>query len=166
VLKQRRGDALLWEVAVASWAEFEAAAPTLAATGRALLYQFGAGLAFLATTRADGGPRLHQICPTVFEGQLYAFITSSPKRRDLLRDGRYALHTFLGDSDEEFMLLGRASVEDDSALYAAVASALQATGVRQEHDDLLFTFEIVRAFHSGYKGSSAAPDPPVRSRWP
>jgi hypothetical protein len=150
-------------MAMASWAEFEAAAPALAASGRALLYQYGAGLAFLATTRADGGPRLHPICPTVYEGQLYAFITNSPKRRDLLRDGRYALHTFLGEASDEFMLLGRANVEDHSALYETVAAALQATGVRQEHDDLLFSFAIERAFYSP-TGSST--EPPVRSTWP
>ena len=37
-----------------TWAEFAHARPELAEAGRRLLYQFGVGLAFLATVRADG----------------------------------------------------------------------------------------------------------------
>jgi len=43
------------------WNEFVAAAPELAATGEDLLFQFGVGLAFLATVRRGGGPRLHPV---------------------------------------------------------------------------------------------------------
>jgi hypothetical protein len=45
-----------------TWAEFAHARPELAEAGRRLLYQFGVGLGFLATVRADGGPRLHPMC--------------------------------------------------------------------------------------------------------
>jgi hypothetical protein len=48
---------------VLSWAEFAHARPDLGDADRRLLYQFGVGLAFLATVRADGGPRLHPMCP-------------------------------------------------------------------------------------------------------
>jgi hypothetical protein len=41
---------------VLSWAEFQRLRPDLAEAGRRLLYQFGVGLGFLATVRADGGP--------------------------------------------------------------------------------------------------------------
>jgi hypothetical protein len=44
------------------WADFQRVRPDLAEAGRRLLYQFGVGLAFLATVRADGGPRLHPRC--------------------------------------------------------------------------------------------------------
>jgi hypothetical protein len=37
-----------------TWKDFAAAAPELAGAGRALLNQFGVGLAFLATLRRDG----------------------------------------------------------------------------------------------------------------
>ena len=43
-----------------TWNEFASAAPELAAAGRTLINQFQVGLAFLATVRKDGGPRLHQ----------------------------------------------------------------------------------------------------------
>src|SRR5215510_2111058 len=71
-----------------SWSEFEAREPEMAAAGKKLLYQFGVGLAFLATVRKDGAPRLHPICPTVVDGDLYALILPvSPKCGDLKRDG-------------------------------------------------------------------------------
>lgn len=46
-----------------TWAELSAAAPALAQVGHRLLTQFGVGLAFLATVRRDGGPRMHPVCP-------------------------------------------------------------------------------------------------------
>jgi hypothetical protein len=47
---------------MARWADLENEAPAIAEKGHALLYQYGIGLAFLATIRGDGGPRLHPIC--------------------------------------------------------------------------------------------------------
>lgn len=93
-----------------SWSDFKVQQPELAGQGAGLLYHFGVGLAFLGTVRADGGPRLHPICPLLTEAGLYAFIVPSPKRADLYRDGRYALHTFpLEDNEDAFCLSGIAS---------------------------------------------------------
>jgi hypothetical protein len=94
---------------VISWSDFKAQQPELGRAGADLLYHFGVGLAFLATIRADGGPRLHPICPLVTEAGLYAFIVPSPKQRDLHRDGRYAMHSFpLEDNEDAFYLSGAA----------------------------------------------------------
>ena len=95
------------------WSEFEAREPELAATSRRLLYPIGPtgpGLGVLATTRADGGPRVHPVCPALAEGGLYVFVMpASPKRRDLERDGRYALHGYPAEKDDEsFYCSGRA----------------------------------------------------------
>ena len=74
-----------------SWQGFAAAAPELAELGRGLLTQFGVSLGFLATVRRDGAPRLHPVCPVISDERLFVLITpESPKRNDLLRDGRYA----------------------------------------------------------------------------
>jgi len=95
---------------VISWSDFKARQPELARSGAALLYHFGVGLAFLATVRADGGPRLHPMCPLLTETGLYGFIVPSPKQRDLHRDGRYAMHSFpLEDNENAFYLSGVAS---------------------------------------------------------
>ena len=39
------------------WGRLRLEQADLAVAGRALLYQFGVGLAFLGTVRPDGGPR-------------------------------------------------------------------------------------------------------------
>ena len=74
------------------------------------------GVAFLGTTRRDGAPRVHPIAPQFVGEGLFAFITPSPKRDDLLRDGRYALHSYPRPTDEDaFYITGRAQlvVEED-----------------------------------------------------
>jgi len=148
-----------------TWAEFAAQAPELAEHGRRLLYQHGPGLAFLATVRRDGAPRLHPICPTIVDGGLYALIGASPKRGDLVRDGRYALHAHQGDqSDDEFFLAGRARRLDDAALREAVFAALTSTGVQPGAEDSLFEFRIERALHAAY--ASRGQWPPARTIWP
>ena len=77
---------------MASWSQFVTAAPLLAARVRALFEQHGQGLGYLATVRADGGPRVHPVVPVITDEGLFCFVVRSPKRRDLERDGRYALH--------------------------------------------------------------------------
>ena len=95
---------------VVRWAQFETQRPDLAEAGRAMLYQYGVGLAFLGTVRADGGPRLHPMCPLLMDGGLYAFLIQSPKRDDLHRDPRYAIHTFPCDDNEDaFYIAGSAA---------------------------------------------------------
>jgi hypothetical protein len=115
------------------WSEFARQEPALAADGERVLLLHPtpdapaqAGLAYLATVRADGGPRIHPIAPVLYAGRLYAFVLrASPKCRDLLANGHYALHAFpypLGDfSAEEFTVSGRARHVEDDALRAAVA---------------------------------------------
>src|SRR3954449_13600231 len=94
---------------MASWPEFAAARPGLASAIRALVHQYGPGLGYLATVRSDGGPRVHPVSPVITHDALYCFIVDSPKRRDLERDGRYALHAYPAqDSDDEAYLSGRA----------------------------------------------------------
>ena len=96
------------------WSEFADQSPDLAEAGRAMFYQYGPGLGFLATVRPDGGPRLHPVCPIVGNGGLYLALVPSRKSRDLLRDPRFALHAMLPEEvDDEFVVTGRA-VEVDS----------------------------------------------------
>ena len=92
------------------WAEFEAAAPEIAAEGRRLLYARGDGEALLVTVRGAELPRVHPINVGVVDGGLYAFLLPSPKRTDLERDGRFALHTHQDPAaPDEFSVRGRAT---------------------------------------------------------
>jgi hypothetical protein len=95
----------------------------LADAGRALFYQFGVGLAFLATIRPDGGPRVHPVCPYLTDDELYMFVSPSLKRNDLHRDGRYALHSYpCPDSEDAFYVFGNASVMEPGADESAARS--------------------------------------------
>lgn len=105
-----------------TWHEFASQQPELARQGAGLLYHFGVGLAFLSTVRADGGPRLHPMCPVLTEAGLYAFIVPSPKQRDLHRDGRYAMHSFpLEDNEDAFYVTGTASHVPDRQVRSQLA---------------------------------------------
>jgi hypothetical protein len=106
-----------------TWKEFAAAEPDLADVGRSLLFQFKVGLAFLATVRKDGAPRLHPVCPVLSSGCLFVLIIpTSPKWHDLLRDGRYALQTFPQPKpgSDEFYIAGKAAGVDDPAVRATI----------------------------------------------
>ena len=111
-----------------SWSDFTAAEPSLAAGIRALLQQYGPGMAYLATVRADGGPRVHPVSPVITDEGLYCFVVDSPKRRDLERDGRYALHSYPPEeNDDEAVLTGRARRVRDPLVIARLADALRAS---------------------------------------
>ena len=52
---------------MATWREFTEQAPQMSAAGFKLLEQ---GIAYLATLRKDGSPRLHPVCPVLAGGGL------------------------------------------------------------------------------------------------
>lgn len=109
---------------MATWQQFAQDAPDVAAAAATLLTVPGTGFGYLATVDAGGAPRIHSIMPVWAAGAMFAFIGPSPKLRDLLRDGRYALHsTGSEDVDDELMVVGRATVRDDAALREAATAA-------------------------------------------
>lgn len=145
----------------ASWGQFAAARSDMAAVGEALLARHG--IAYLATVRADGSPRLHPVCPFIIDGRLYvATPATSPKVRDQLRDARYALHMLPGADDAECMLRGEARHITEDAERAAV----QAGGPSfLRPDDHYFEYLIREAMtarweHVGQPGTYA-----VREWW-
>jgi hypothetical protein len=106
-----------------TWTEFQRQQPALADAGRRQFYHFGIGLAFLATVRPDGAPRVHPVCPVISEAGLHLLIMAGPKHRDLRRDGRYALHSEACPpprQDDGFALAGRATEVTEAALREAV----------------------------------------------
>ena len=113
-----------------------------------MLYQHGVGLAFLATVRPDGRPRLHPICPLIADEGLFAFIVPSPKQGDLRRSGAYALHSFPCPTNEDaFYVSGQAALVADAerrdALARQFVAEREALGVvPPSADDALFEFDI------------------------
>jgi hypothetical protein len=106
-----------------TWTQFTQQQPALAETGRGQFYQHGLGLGFLATVRADGGPRVHPVCPVISAAGLHVLILPGPKRADLRRDGRYSLHSETYPpprEDDGFAVSGRAAETSDRAAWNTV----------------------------------------------
>ncbi len=100
------------------WEQFEAAAPELAAVGKAQFEQ--SGVALIGTLRKDGSPRISCVEPCILDGDLYlGMMWQSYKALDLLHDPRLVLHnticTSTGD-EVEFSLRGRAIEIRDSEM--------------------------------------------------
>ncbi|MEZ4674838.1 MAG: hypothetical protein R2932_11420 [Caldilineaceae bacterium] len=130
-----------------TWQEFAQQAPALANFGKE---RFGGGVAYLATVRADGGPRVHPVTPIIGE-QLFLFMEpTSPKGKDLQRDGRYTLHCAVENSSGgsgEFYVRGIGTLTNDLALRAqAVATASYTPQDRY----ILFVLSIDFAFMNCY----------------
>lgn len=126
-----------------SWGAFRGAIPELSAQVRALFEQYGRAFGYLATVRRDGGPRVHPVSPVITDDGLYCFVLASPKRRDLERDGRYALHAYPAEqSDDEAYLAGQAVPVADEEQRAGLA---QAHGADDASDWRLFELTIAVA---------------------
>ena len=169
---------------MATWAEFEAPAPDLAAAaaerwpGIVALHRGGpvpAGeppfaIAYLATVRPDGSPRLDPFCPILADGRLCAAIPRrSPKGDDLRRDPRCVIHALPGPADDELCLRARGEEVSGEPFRAAVHAVAVASGVggmaQTTARDPLFSFDLrqVDVGHwvdVGQPGTHA-----VRRRW-
>ena len=144
---------------MASWGEFAKADPELAAFG-AERFQ-STEVAYLATVRRDGSPRVHPCTPIIGQQRLLLFMEpTSPKGHDLRRDGRYALHSTVNDASGqsgEFSASGRATPVDDPAIRAL---AVQAANYEPADRYVLFELNVERALSTVYENGQ-----PVRKRW-
>lgn len=133
---------------MATWEALEGVHPL---AGRARREWAEMPVAHLATVRRDGSPRVHPVCPHIAEGRLYVVVGStSPKRFDLARDGRYALHTLEfgepGPDFDEFEFNVEGSARRVSNEEAATWAAVRAVCFYEFPDeDWLFELEIERA---------------------
>jgi hypothetical protein len=135
-----------------TWKEFAEADPALAEAGSHQLFQFGVGLAFLATIRRDGSPRLHPVCPVLSDSHLYILVLpNSPKRWDLQRDGRYSLQAFPQDrpDSDEFYLSGIAQLVNDTEKKSAVLADAKH---HASADEIPFELLIERAMLTTWQG--------------
>ena len=148
-----------------TWSAFASAAPELASVGRSLLFQFKVGLAFLATIRSDGAPRLHPVCPVLSNDRLFVLVTpTSPKRGDLLRDGRYAMQSFPQPKpgSDEFYVAGKAMVVDDDAVRAVILRDAQHMA---DASETAFELFIDRVMLTRWENVLTPQMHPVRTRW-
>ena len=125
---------------MATWEDFEEAAPDLAASGIRMFEQSGA--AYLVTMRKDGGPLVSPMVPVIAQGRLFVVIPQvAHDDLDLRRNARYALHAMPGLNDEEFTVNGRAMIVEDAATREF---ASQAAGFTIHDKDQVFELHIAR----------------------
>lgn len=149
-----------------TWKEFAAHTPDLATLGRAQLFQFGSvGLAFLATVRRDGAPRLHPVCPVISADRLFVLVPpTSPKRGDLVRDGRYALQPFPQPKpgSDEFYVTGKAVLIDDGATRAAIFRDAKHMA---DESETAFELLIDRVMHTRWENVLTPQMRPIQQKW-
>jgi len=140
-----------------SWGEFERADPELSAFGRARL---AGTVAFLATLRADGGPRVHPVSLWFAADRcLVRMYPSSPKVRDLERNDRYAVHSLITDDEGtagEFAMRGAARGLADPDVLGLVNA-----GKNDPERYVVFELDVGDAIGTTYMGEET-----VRRRFP
>ena len=143
-----------------SWADFGKEAPHLEAFGRRRLER---RIAYLATIRADGSPRVHPVSPFIGGGCLVVYMEpTSLKLADLRRDGRYALHGAVEDNEGgegEFYVTGRAEEITDAPRRVAAVGWAEAVGYDPVDRHVFFEFKL------GYVLATTYDEGPKRERW-
>ena len=142
-----------------SWKDLQDSDTELADFGRR---RFASEVAFLATVRKDGSPRVHPVTPILAEDRMFVFMEpSSPKGHDLQREGRYALHCSVADSggDEgEFFVSGTAELIEDQTIRNL---AVHRAGYDVAGHYVLFEMKVDAAFSTVYSDDGE----PIRRRW-
>ena len=141
-----------------SWKFLEDQQPVLAKFG---VERLNGKVAYLATIRKDGSPRLHPMTPIIGEGHLFVFMEpTSPKGHDLQRDGRYTIHCSVSDTSGasgEFIVAGQARLIDDLEVRALAARLSSYTPADRY---ILFEFDVTSAASTIYSEGQ-----PVRQNW-
>lgn len=141
-----------------SWQLLEDQQPELAAFG---VERLNGKVAYLATVRRDGSPRVHPMTPIIGKGRLFVFMEpTSPKGHDLQRDSRYAIHGAVSDNSGvsgEFFVTGRAHLVSNPEVRAL---AVQLASYVPAERYILFEFDV------GSAGSTVYTDQgPERCFW-
>ena len=166
---------------MATWHEFESGAPEMAAAAAMLWPGITAlgrlalpgtpcfPIAFLATARPDGSPRLAASSwPTA--GCWRPSPCSSPKGNDLRREPRCAIHALPGPEDDELSIRAHArEAGNDPGLRAALLAVVIRSGVggiiETVLNDPIFEFNILRVDTARWLDIGQPGTRPVRQTW-
>ena len=143
------------------WQQFAEATPELATFGRRQLER---RIAYLATLRADGSPRVHPVSPFFADDHLFVYMEpTSPKRHDLRRDQRFALHCTVEDNsggDGEFLINGVAREVTDHEMRRRAFEGAAASGYSPQERYIVFELGITSATATIYEAGEAK-----RAKW-
>ena len=146
---------------MATWSEFSADSPEMASFGKQRLER---RIAYLATIRPDGSPRVHPVSPFIAKGHLFVYMEpTSPKGDDLRRDARYAMHSAVEDNSGgqgEFLIRGRAVEITDTESRKEAFEQARNMGYSPQERHILFELRIAEVLATVYEG-----DRPKRTRW-
>jgi Pyridoxamine 5'-phosphate oxidase len=138
-------------MALATWAEFADTDPEFARFGEKRLSQ---PVAYLATIRSNGAPRLHPVSVHIADGLCFVYMEpTSLKAADLKRDDRFALHCAVEDSNGgngEFGIRGSAFLIEDTNARTLLFAAASAHGFHPKDRYVLFELKIETAFSTIY----------------
>lgn len=141
-----------------TWQHFVMQAPALAEVCATSMH---GQVAYLATTRNDGAPRVHPVTPIIGGGHLFIFMEpTSPKAYDLRRDPRFSLHNGVRDTSGEggeVSLSGTARLVTDTDLRTV---AVQHTPYEPAERYVLFVCTPERVMVSTYGADGVH-----RQRW-
>lgn len=144
-----------------NWAQFAAVAPALASFGKQRLEK---RIAYFATIRPDGSPRVHPVSPFLAEDHLFVYMEpTSPKGHDLRRDARYCMHCAVEDNSGgqgEFLIRGQAAEVKDSKTREQAFDVARAIGYNPQERYILLELRIDEATMTVYQEGE-----PKRRRW-
>lgn len=144
-----------------AWSRFASATSDLAAFGKQRLE---GRIAYLATIRPDGAPRVHPVSPFLSRDRLFVYMEpTSPKVLDMRRDARYAMHCGVEDNSGgqgEFFVRGRAVEAGDAETRGDAFEDARRMGYRPEERHVLFELGIEEAMATVYENGQ-----PRRARW-
>ena len=139
-----------------SWSQFSTAAPDLALFGSR---RIKGRVAYIATIRSDGSPRLHPVSPFIGDGKMFVYMEpTSPKGHDLRRDARYVLHCGVEDNSGgqgEFLIRGRAVEVSDKKTRERAFERAREIGYEPEERYKVFELRIEEAVAKVYEGGNA-----------
>jgi Pyridoxamine 5'-phosphate oxidase len=150
----------------ASFAAFESASPAFGAAARRLFVGAdGVAIGFLATVSERGRPHLAPVCPVFCGDDLFVVAAArSPRTADLRTNSAFVLHAFLGQSDEELQLAGRAVAIEGPDERAAVHAAIPFASFQRT--DPIFRLDVERALWVYWERAGQPDTKAVRRRWP
>lgn len=135
-----------------NWSQFIAASPELASFGEQRLEK---RIAYLATIRSDGSPRVHPVSPFIAGDYLFVYMEpTSPKVHDLRRDARYALHCGVEDNSGgqgEFFIRGRAAEVSETNIRREAFEQARLKGYSPTERYVLFELRIEKAMGTVYE---------------
>jgi hypothetical protein len=128
-------------------------------------------VAYLATLRPDGAPRLHPFCPIIAGDRLFAAIPRrSPKGWDLRRDPRCAIHAMPGPEDDELCIRAIAADVATNADARALVEEVVARGgvggmLESARDDPIFEFDLIQVDIASWVNIGQPGTYAERERW-